>query len=359
MAFNIFDTYYLAGMVQEIVPAQTFFRDRYFPTNDSTDIFNADKALVEYRDGDRRMAPFVVPRAGDIPVGRIGYEVHELEPPHIMPSRLLTLDDLRKRGFGEALYANTTPAQRAQALQMQDLTDLDRRIQRREEWMAAQTMINNGCSAVAYIDNDTAGEAWDVYYYDKTGSNPALYTVAAKWTTGKAMMQDVQVMAENLLDRGLPAMDLVVGTSVGQFIQERAGTKDDPLHLLLDNRRMEWGQLNPRMAYPGVAWLGTLNFGGIPLDIYVVRETVVNESGAVTPLFPAASAMVTAPGCGHMMYARIDQMESDGQFHSFAMKRVPKFVADVEHDIRKLRLGARPLAAPHQKAPWIYAANVV
>ena len=29
MAFNIFDTYYLAGMVQEIVPAQTFFRDRY------------------------------------------------------------------------------------------------------------------------------------------------------------------------------------------------------------------------------------------------------------------------------------------------------------------------------------------
>ena len=154
-------------------------------------------------------------------------------------------------------------------------------------------------------------------------------------------------------------MDLVVGTSVGQFIQERAGTKDDPLHLLLDNRRMEWGQLNPRMAYPGVAWLGTLNFGGIPLDIYVVRETVVNESGAVTPLFPAASAMVTAPGCGHMMYARIDQMENDGQFHSFAMKRVPKFVADVEHDIRKLRLGARPLAAPHQKAPWIYAANVV
>jgi len=47
MAFNIFDTYYLAGMVQEIVPVQTFFRDRYFPTNDSTDIFNADKQLVE------------------------------------------------------------------------------------------------------------------------------------------------------------------------------------------------------------------------------------------------------------------------------------------------------------------------
>ena len=49
MPFDIFDTYYMAGMVQEIVPVQSFFRDRYFPTNAATDIFNANKVLVEYR----------------------------------------------------------------------------------------------------------------------------------------------------------------------------------------------------------------------------------------------------------------------------------------------------------------------
>ena len=43
MPFDIFDTYYMAGMVQEIVPVQSFFRDRYFPTNAATDIFNANK----------------------------------------------------------------------------------------------------------------------------------------------------------------------------------------------------------------------------------------------------------------------------------------------------------------------------
>ena len=64
---------------------------------------------------------------------------------------------------------------------MQDLTDLDRRIQRREEWMAVQTMINNGCTIVAYIDNDTVGETYDIFYFDTTGSNPAKYTVANKW----------------------------------------------------------------------------------------------------------------------------------------------------------------------------------
>lgn len=355
MPISVFNTYYMAGMIEEIVLMPSFFLDRYFPTVDGLDIFNSDKVLVEYRDGDHRMAPFVVRRAGDIPIGRSGYEIHEFEPPHILPSRLLTLDDLQKRGFGEALYSNSTPAERAQVLQMQDLTFLDRRIQRREEWMAAQTMINNGCTAISYIDDKTKGEPWDVFYYDTTGSNPAIYTVATKWDTGGNFMGDVAAMAGDLLDRGLPATDLIVGTTVGQFIQS-----DEKLAKLLDNRRMEYGQLAPRMtAYPGVAWLGRLNFEGVDLDIYVVRETVADESGATQRLFPATSAMVTAPNCGHMMYARIDQMEDDREFHSFAMKRVPKFIADVEHDIRKLRLGARPLAAPHQKAPWMYAANVV
>ena len=41
------------------------------------------------------------------------------------------------------------------------------------------------------------------------------------------------------------------------------------------------------------------------------------------------------------------------------MQRVPKFVVDKNKDTRKLRLAARPLAAPRNKAPWMYAANVV
>lgn len=351
---DIFDTYYMAGVVQEIVPPATFFRDRYFPT-DAADIFAADKVLVEYMEGDRRLAPFVVQRAGDIPVGRKGYEVHEFEPPFIAPSRLLTLDDLRKRGFGEALFAGSTPAQRAAALQLRDLTDLDLRITRREEWMAAQTMINNGCSAVAYIDNATAGVPFDIYYYDTGGSNPALYTVADEWDdTGGDFFGDVEAMCADLAERGLPVTDLVVGTAVGQFIMS-----NEKVAKLLDNRRMEFGRLAPEIRSPGVSWLGRLNFGGFELDIFVVRETYVDDNGDTKYYFPAKSAMVTAPNCGHMMYAQITQIEPDNEYHTFAMKRVPKFIVDRDKDIRKLRLASRPLAAPKQKAPWMYAANVV
>ena len=109
---NFFDTYVLMAITEEIVPQQTFFKDRYFPTGEG-DIFACDKVLTEYRKGDRKMAAFVSARAGDIPMDRRGYEIHEYQPAFIAPSRLLTLDELRKRGFGEAIYANSTPAQRA------------------------------------------------------------------------------------------------------------------------------------------------------------------------------------------------------------------------------------------------------
>ncbi len=356
MARNIdfFDTYYLAGVVLEIVPQATFFRDRYFPTNPAVDIFAADKVLVEFMEGDRRLAPFVVPRKGDIPIGRKGYEVHEFEAPYIAPSRFLTLDDLRKRGFGEALFAGSTPAERAAALQLRDLTDLDLRITRREEWLASQTMINNGFAAVAYIDNATEGEAFDIYYYEKGGSNPAIYIPSMQWDNGGDFWGDVEAMCVDLAERGLPAADLVVGSAVGQFI-----LADETAAKRLDNRRMEFGQIAPKNLTPGVSWLGRLNFGGFDLDIFVVRETYVDESGVSQRFFPTKSAMVTAPNCGHMMYAQVSQIEPDDEFHTFAMKRVPKFVVDRDKDTRKLRLASRPLAAPKQKAPWLYAADVL
>ena len=144
----------------------------------------------------------------------------------------------------------------------------------------------------------------------------------------------------------------------------------DPAQLLRDahaavqfpDRRNEFLRAGfggvPGFRHPGVVWIGNLNFDGTDLDIFSVRETVVDKTGTVR-LFPATSAMVTAPNCGHMMYGRIDQIEDDNEYHSFAMQRVPKFVVDKDKDIRKLRLGARPLSAPKNKAPWMYAANVV
>ncbi len=351
---NFFDNYIMMAITEEIVPQATFFRDRYFPTG-ANDIFASDKVLTEYRKGDRKMACFVAPRVGDIPVERRGYAIHEYQPAYIAPSRLLTIDELNKRGFGEALYPGSTPAQRAARLLLDDMTDLERRIVRREEWMAVQTMINNACDMQEYIDKNTLGELNQVFFYD--GTSDHTYTPAVPWNAaGGDFFGDVKNMCRMLAKRGLPYADLILGSDAAEAILDI-----EKVQKLLDkNSGIIVGGIDQSIEYPGVTRMGVLNFGGFKLTLWEVSESYENENGVETPYFPATSAMVTAPNCGHMMYGQITQIpHGSTEYSTFVAKRVPKLVVDQDADTRKFRLGTRPLAAPKDYCPYIYAANVV
>lgn len=353
---NFFDTYTLAAIMDEIVPKKSFFKDRYFPTG-AGDIFSTDKVVTEYRQGDRRMAAFVAPRAGDIPVDRRGYIAREYEAPYIAPSRVLSIDDLRKRGFGEALYSNTTPAERAVRIYREDLTDLDRRITLREEWMCAQTMINNACTAQTYIDAATEGPEFEVSFYHESATEHT-YTVTTKWDADSADIRgDVKAMCRMLSARGLPATDLVIGTDVAEVL-----LKDETIRQMLETTsNIALGAINETLTgYDGVVNMGVLNFGGFRLNVICVDETYVSDDDTTENFFPATSAMVTAPGAGHMMYAAVTQIDYGAtEFVTHTGIRIPKFSLNQESDIRKLRVASRPLAAPKNYCPWIYAAEVV
>ena len=353
---DFFSTYVLNAITKEVVPQASFFKDRYFPTG-SGDIFAADKVLTEYRKGDRQMAAFVSPRVGDIPLEREGYSIHEYQPAYIGMSRILTLDDLAKRGFGEAIYSTDSAAQRAARLVQNDIADMDMRINRREEWMAVQTMINNGCTMAEYVDAKTAGAVNTVAFYD--GTSDHTYTVAGKWTatSNNTFISDVRNMCRKLSSRGLPAADLVIGSDVADAI-----LKIDEVKELLDKQSgIIFGQIDATLSqYDGVVYMGTLNFGGFRLNVICADETYEDASGTTQKYFPADSAMVTAPNCGHMMYGQITQIDyGSTEFASYAAKRVPKFMLEQAADIRKLRLACRPLAAPKNYCPYIYAAEVV
>lgn len=350
---DLFDTYTMMGMVSTIVPQQTFFRDRYFPTGEG-DLFSTNKVLLEYEDGNQKMACFVADKAGDIPIERDEYDVMEFTPPRVAPSRLLTADQLQQRGFGEALFSGSAPAERAQRLHLKDLTDLDARIMRREEWMCAQVLINNGCDVVEYADNQTVGRTRRLKFYEGASSDH-IYTIQTKWNVaGGDFFADVANMCQLLSARGLTAADLVLGGSAAAAIKNI-----EAVQKLLDNRRMEYGALRPNIKYPGVAWMGQLNFDGFLLDIFSVYETYENEAGQSVPYFPAKSALVTAPNCGRLLYGSITQMEDDRQYYTFTGKRIPKLVVDQDKDTRKLRVGARPLPVPRHMLPFIYAENVI
>ena len=91
-----------------------------------------------------------------------------------------------------------------------------------------------------------------------------------------------------------------------------------------------------------------------------VDETYTDDNDKEQRYFPTTAAMVTAPGCGHLMYGQITQIDfGNTDYTDHAGKRVPKFTLDQPNDERKLRLASRPLAAPRNYCPYIYAADVV
>ena len=369
MALDIYSTYYMLAAVATLTPEHTFFKNRYFPTNNAMDVFGTSKVLIDYKDRSKqRRAPFVMPRVGAIPIGRDGFSTYELEPTNISISRPLTLDQLQNRGFGESLMSGLTPDQRESALLMEDLAELSARISRTEEWMACQTMLDNGCTMAHRTDNEDIYENVHVQFYDGA-SNPALYTPAATWahstynsTTGAVTVgnwyTDIQAMIKMLTRRGLPARELIVSSDVGEFLLE------DPWILkVLDNRRMEFGRIDPSQLTEYVTYLGTFNFGGRSLDILINDGTFLdvdaNGNDVDTPYLPDGTAIVTAPNCGRGLYGAVTLMETDGNFHTYAGTRVPQHYFSQRPAVKETILTARPLMVPNTESPWSVAKNVL
>ena len=362
---NILDTYYMAGLWEGLSPVNTFFRDRYFPTG-AGDIYAADKVLVEYQDGDNAMAPFMVEGADPINVKREGYEIHDYSPLYVSQSRNLTADQLKQRGFGEAILSGSTEEERAAKLVQKDLALLERRFARTEEYLCSQVMINNGFTVNEMLDANTVGKQASVLYYDPGQGNDGAYTIGTAWTTSTTwdvIVSDVRNMCRSLTRRGLPAKDLIVGQAVADVLLANSDFRE------LVNKMSGIVIASPisqeLTKYDGVSLLGVVNFGGYNLNVIVVDEQYSDLDSSVPPVptwknyFPAKSIMVSAPGAGHLMYAHIVHMDEGGEIETITGKRVPDLFVDRKKKKREIILESRPLAAPQNYSPWVYAAGAV
>lgn len=356
---NIYDTYYMLAAVRELPIEHTFFKSRYFPTDEAMDVFGTSRVLVDYQDETaQKRAPFVLPRIGSIPGTRDGFATYELEPANIAVSMPLTLDQLSKRGFGESLMSDLTPEDRAQAFLVRDLAELSLRIARSEELLAVNTMLNNGTTMRHRTDREDIYEDIGVKFYDGV-NNPAEFTPSAKWnhsanaTTPGNWYADICAMIQMLTAHGRPAKEIVVSQDVGDFLMS------DPWVLaMLDNRRVEMGGIAPEALGDDAYSIGTFNFRGRLLPI-IVHFATYDENGVDTAYLPAGSVIVTAPNVGRGLYGAVTQMEDDGNFHTYASTRVPQHIWTKRPAAKETQLTARPLCVPNRANPWTVAKSVL
>lgn len=354
MAFNFYDTHTLLASVKELAPLHSFLLDRYFPTNAASDIFATNDVLVEYKKGSKKASPFVAPRKGGITILRDGYTMKRFTPSYIAPKRPLTVDDLKKRGFGEALYTNLTPEQRQGVLMLGDLDELRAMNVRRKEAMAAEVIFTNGCVMNEYVDDFNNFEEREVRYYDGE-SNPAVYTPSGNWDTteeaGKQMIEDLAAMISMLTSRGLPATEVLMAPDVANVF-----LNNEWILKLLDIRNLNIGGINPETLPAGAAKIARLNIKGRMIDFICYEDTYTELDGTVKQFIPEGMIAVASPAAGRTVYGAITQIEqSDGEFHTHAGIDVPKYVSDALHNVREVTLTTAPLCMPNNENPFISA----
>ena len=86
----------------ELTPTVRMFLTRTFFPHENTHI--TEKAEFDVRRGKRIMAPFVSPRIGGKVITRQGFQTREIHTPRLAPERILTVDDISNRAFGENIY---------------------------------------------------------------------------------------------------------------------------------------------------------------------------------------------------------------------------------------------------------------
>lgn len=346
---SVFTTTQLLAAVKQLTPATSFLSKRYFPT-DAGSIFSTEYVLVEYKDGTLSIAPHVTPGNTSLNLARPGYDAWSYKPPMAKVRRVLTIDDLQQKGFGEALYSNLTPQQRAAQYTAEDLAEMDERLVRTEEMMCARVMQDNALTVDVYADNLEDKQTETMNFF--TGRNNAVYTPSNGWDNGGAdILGDLNIMAQMLIQTGQPAVDLVVGAAVASAI-----VNNNQIAGMLDNRRYEMGGIAPDELGDGAYLLGRLNAYGPTLNIIAYPMMYTDLQGNTRPYIDDNKVVMTYPGAGRMLYGAITQIDEEGgEPVTHAERRVPKFIGDVRTDVREYRLASRPLPIVVQKDCFISA----
>lgn len=348
---SLYETRTLIKTAKKIYPVLTWFRNRYFPTSDQ-DIFPTKKVLIEYKEGGKKMAPFVIPRKGGITMEREGYIAKDYTPPYIAPQRPLTIDDLNDKGFGEDLYTNMTPEQRQAQVLGEDLSELSEMIDRREEWMCAEVLFKGEVVMKHYAEKYGVGTPVEkvLRFYDSAFDNEFIPTT--DWdATGATIYDDLEAMVLMLVQAGCKATDLVMSSSVW-----KAFINDAKIQKLYDLARINVGNIEPMELPDGVAYMGQIVIGGKKLDIFVYAEQYEDENGTTQTYMPSGNILITAPGMGRMLYGAITQIEQeDGVFHTYTGRKIPKYISDPKNELREIRVASAPIPVPNDRKGWVVA----
>lgn len=346
----ITDTYVLIDAIKKSYPVYQFFKDRYFPDGRS---YYSEKALIETKKQGRKIAPFVIPVVGGIPMEAEGYRSYEVKAPYIAPKMTITADDLAKKAFGEAPDSGRSPADRENEVEAEHMDDLRNAILRRLEKMAVDVITTGKIEIKSYgtandAANDTNFTTDYLQYYENEFKNKWLFTKAFTSMTTAERIMEFYKMAAVLRKRGVAATDIVMTADVSMLLMT------DITFLEYYNKKdVNTGVIDQKTLPQGVAFNGTINVNGVVMNMFTYDCEFEDLDGTISPFLPAGTIIFIQPGMGTTVYSQVTFATAGSGFESHAEKIVPRLVIDERNNLVEVQTFSRPVPYPKDVDSWL------
>lgn len=345
MAIDYNDTRTMLGAIEKAHKPTTLLIDTFFPTSIS---FPTDIVEMEYRKGGRKMAPFVVAGGKGVNMARTGSEIKTYRPPMMKPKRVITAQDIARRGFGENVYSQRTPADRAAELRALDLVELIDSCTRRQEYMAAQLLINGSyeCKGFADDGNLTIVETVTFPEFD----NKVTLSGTDTWDNGSAQIYDNigDISQKIRRNAGItPTVALMSQNLVNYLINNEQLYK----YLMVPNRDAAvLMTLQPKLVRPEVMRVGFIQ--SLNMELYAYDGVYMNDNGVLEQYIPDNHIIIGAPGRGKRLFGAVTQIDDTNQHTTYEGEYIPKYTVDKDADTSALTISSRCVVVPEFLDDW-------
>lgn len=284
---RIFDTSTLLGVMREIEPPSNYWLNLCFPgTINFTDEY-IDLARIE---GQRKVAPLVVPTAQGKPIYGRAERTARFKPAYLKPKDPISDSRMIRRvaGMGELLAARPmTPAERYNAIIADVQLEHRDAIMRKWEWMAAQAIQ---FSKVLLEDDGYPAALVD---FGRDAGHDIILGSGARWgDAGVSIMSQIESW-QHMVRRasfGGPTNRLTVGTQAWDKLKADAEVRE----LLNVNFRSN-ANVNLNMGIRDgldVEYVGRLSNS---LEVYVYSDYYTDVNGAAVPFMDPRDVVLTGP----------------------------------------------------------------
>ena len=334
----------IEGVMQRwVVPS--FIRDTFFGQREFID---SDVVQIDTYRGGRGLAPFVLPLEGQVVGRRKPFTRSYIEAPILAPARTISLREAKKPGMGETPYNYLSPVQRVAKLIAQDTADMDDEIARTEEWMCASCMFS-GQIPINYRNKTNV-----VIDYQFTNST----NLAKYWTDATAdPLQDLRVAQQALNANGYSGDVAIYSPDAWNALMNNALVKpllSVPLAQFTPLTSVAMPEIPPSGVVRAPSFTNPVMENWIYSGTYTKMTGTKGDVVTATPYVPKGYVLIGSRNVKHrLVYAQVTQIEqSDGQFHSYNLDRVPKIECNVNRNFYMYTITSRPVPVPIDLLSW-------